>query len=129
MSQAPVSKTILLVDDHEANRRGFAMMFTNAGYHVLQAADGEEGVRTAREQQPDAIVMDLGMPGMDGVEATRALRAAPATASIPIVALTGQALVRSWPELRAAGFDGYLTKPCEPHKVRAEVERLIMKRV
>ena len=113
------------MDDHEGNRQGFAAVFSRAGYHVLQAADGADGVRAAREHQPDAILMDIGMPGMDGVEAAKALKDDPATASIPIVALTGQALSRSWPELRQAGFAGYLTKPCEPDRVRTEVERHI----
>lgn len=120
-----MTKTILLVDDHEGNRHGFAAVFSRAGYHVLQAADGAAGVHTAQEHHPDAILMDIGMPGMDGVQAAKVLKADPATASIPIIALTGQALIRSWPELRQAGFAGYLTKPCEPDRIRAEVERHI----
>ena len=120
-----MAKTILLVDDHEGNRQGFAAVFSRAGYHVLQAADGQEGVRAAREHNPDAILMDIGMPGMNGVEAAEALKGDPATANIPIIALTGQALIRSWPELRQAGFSSYLTKPCEPGRVRAEVEKHI----
>ena len=119
-----MSKTILLVDDHDANRVGFAAVFRRAGYQVMEATNGEEGVRAAREHHPDVILMDVGMPVMDGIEATRALKSDPATAEIPVVGLTGQALTRTWEELRDAGFTSYLTKPCDPARVRAEVARV-----
>ncbi len=115
------------MDDHEGNRQGFAAVFSRAGFQVLQAADGAEAVRAAREHRPDAILMDIGMPGMDGVQAAQAIKSDSATAPIPIIALTGQSLIRSWSELRQAGFASYLTKPCEPSRVRAEVEKHMVK--
>ena len=102
---------ILVVEDDPANQELVSPFLRREGHMVLQAMDGAAGVRTAVERNPDLIFMDLDLPGMDGWEATRRIRANPETAHIPIVALTAH--MRSEDVLKAleAGIDGYETKP------------------
>jgi len=99
-------------------------VLTREGYETLEADDGRSALALARRDRPDLIVMDLGMPGMDGWEAARRLKADPQTADIPIIALT------AWDEERAreAGCDGYLSKPCRPKTIREAVVRFLADR-
>jgi len=120
-----VSRTILLVEDHEDNRIVYRTMLEHFGYTVLLAGDGAEGVRLAREQHPDLILMDVSIPVMDGWEATRTLKADPATARIPIIALTAHALAADRQRADEVGCDGYLAKPVEPRRVLEEVRRFL----
>ena len=117
--------TILLAEDHEDNRIALLTVLEHGGYHALAARNGQEAVELATEHLPDLVVMDLAMPVMDGREAMRRLKADPRTAGIPIVVLTAMALSIDRAKLEAEGFDGFLTKPCMPPYLLAEVRRLV----
>ena len=114
---------ILLVEDNEDNRLVYRTILDHFGFEVLEAADGEEGIRRARADDPDLILMDVSIPKIDGWEATRQLKADPQTASIPIIALTAHALASDREKAREAGCDGYLAKPVEPRRVVEEVKK------
>ena len=105
---------VLVVEDYEDARAMVEMILEDAGYHVLLAADGEEGVALARRHHPDAILIDIFMPGLDGIEATRQLKADPSTAELPVIAYTAKpASVRDGEDLFAA----VCTKPCPPDRL------------
>lgn len=102
---------VLVVEDYDDARTMVEMILQDAGYRVLLAADGFEGVTMARQHRPDAILMDIFMPGLDGIEATRRIKADPDTAAVPIIAYTAKpASVREGEELFAA----VCAKPCDP---------------
>src|SRR5689334_11705884 len=102
---------VLVVEDYDDARMMVEMILADAGYRVLLAADGLEGVTMARQHHPDAILMDIFMPGLDGIEATRQIKADPATAAVPVIAYTAKpASVREGEELFAA----VCAKPCDP---------------
>lgn len=119
---------ILLVEDNEDNRLVYRTILDHFGYTVLEAADGEEGIRRARADGPDLILMDVSIPKIDGWEATRQLKADPSTASIPIIALTAHALATDRAKAQEAGCDGYLAKPVEPRRVVEEVQKHLQRR-
>ena len=119
---------ILVVEDDPDNRRIVVKVLAVDGYTTLEAADGESAVALARREHPDAILMDLAMPGVDGWEAARRLKADPATADIPIVALTAFPLRGDEDRAREAGCDAYLSKPCRPQAIRDIVGRLLQRR-
>jgi two-component system, cell cycle response regulator DivK len=123
-----MTATILLVEDNEDNQAIYSIILAHVGYSVLQAWDGERGVRMAREHAPDLILMDLTMPVVDGLEATRMLKADPATAGIPIIALTACAAPADQMAAEEAGCVSFLSKPVEPAKVAAEVGRVLAAR-
>jgi two-component system cell cycle response regulator DivK len=102
---------ILIVDDNALNRKLAALLLESAGHAVLQAADAERGIDLARRCTPALVLMDVGLPGMSGLEATAVLKRDPATASIPIHALTACAMPGDEQRVRAAGCDGYVPKP------------------
>lgn len=120
-----MKKTILLVEDNEDNRSIYRTVLEHFGYGVLEAPDGEEGVRIARESVPDLILMDISIPLLDGWEATKLLKAEDGTSGIPIIALTAHALATDRTKAKEVGCDGYLAKPVEPRKVLEEVQRLV----
>ncbi len=119
-----LARTILVVDDDADARRIARTWLEGAGRRVLEAADGRECVRVAHDEHPDAILLDLVLPDVDGWEAARALRSDPATAGIPILGLTGLA----FPVLRKraveAGCDLVLTKPVSPTRLLQEIDSL-----
>jgi len=117
--------TILLVEDNEDNRAVYTTILRYYGYHVVEAPNAEEGLELARALQPGLILMDVGLPGMDGWEATRRLKSDPRTRSIPVVALTAHAMAEHRAQSYAAGCDGYLAKPIEPRDVLEEVRRYL----
>lgn len=119
---------ILLVEDNEDNRLVYRTILDHFGFVVLEAADGEEGIRRARADGPDLILMDVSIPKIDGWEATRQLKADPSTSSIPIIALTAHALATDRAKAQEAGCDGYLAKPVEPRKVVEEVQKHLDRR-
>jgi len=119
------SKTVLIVDDDPDSRNICVLFLQHHGYRVLEATDGEEGLRCAREERPDLVLMDVTLPRIDGWTATEQLKGAPETASIPVVILTGHALERDRERARASGGDAYLPKPCPPRRILEEVQRLI----
>jgi CheY-like chemotaxis protein len=123
MADAP--KTVLLVEDNEDNRTVYRTILEHFGYRVVEARNGEDGIRGARRDHPDLILMDISIPIIDGWEATKILKADPATAQIPIIALTAHALATDRAKATEVGCDGYLAKPCEPRRVVQEVQRFI----
>lgn len=102
---------ILVIEDNPANMKLAVLLLNNSGYEILQAEDAEEGIRLARAQLPDLILMDVQLPGMDGLEATRQLKADVATRHIKILALTAFAMTGDREKIEAAGCDGYISKP------------------
>jgi two-component system cell cycle response regulator DivK len=106
-----MSKRILVVEDQEDNRQILRDLLTNAGYEIIQAENGREALTAAATQQPDLILMDIQLPGMDGLEATMMLKRADATRAIPVIALTALAMKGDEERIRAAGCDGYIAKP------------------
>jgi two-component system cell cycle response regulator DivK len=103
--------TILIVEDNSTNMRLSVFLLESAGYIVLSAADAEAGLTLARTRQPDLIVMDIQLPGIDGLEATRLLKRDDATRNIPVLALTALAMKGDEARILAAGCDGYVAKP------------------
>jgi len=104
-------KTVLVVEDNEINMKLVRFVLTEAGYNVLAAGTAEEGLRLAREHRPPLILLDIHLPGMDGLTAAQHLRADPATRGIKLLALTASAMKGDRERIIASGFDGYLGKP------------------
>ena len=103
--------TILVVEDTPANMTLAVFLLQSAGHSVLSATDAESGLTLARDEQPSLILMDIQLPGMDGLEATLLLKRAAATRAIPVIALTALAMKGDEERIRAAGCDGYIAKP------------------
>ena len=116
---------ILVVDDYQDAREMYAEYLQYSGFRVAEARNGNEAVTQARALKPDLILMDLSLPGMDGWEATRVLKADEETKHIPIVALTGHALAGASEGARKAGCDSFVTKPCLPDDLVVEVRRML----
>ena len=116
---------ILVVDDYQDAREMYAEYLQYSGFRVAEARNGNEAVAQARSLKPDLILMDLSLPGMDGWEATRVLKADEETRHIPIVALTGHALAGASEGARKAGCDSFVTKPCLPDDFVVEVKRML----
>ena len=120
-----MSKKILVVEDTEDNRQILRDLLGMAGYDMVEANDGAEGVAKATEHKPDLILMDIQMPVMDGYEATRRIKANPDLKSIPIVAVTSYALSGDEEKTRAAGCDAYIAKPYSPRQMLAKVREIL----
>jgi CheY-like chemotaxis protein len=116
---------VLVVDDSEDSREVYVHYLQLSGFRVEMASDGVEAVEKSASLKPDVIVMDLAMPRLDGWEATRRIKAAPATSRIPVIALTGNADSESKRRTQEAGCSGYLTKPCLPDVLVSEIRRLL----
>jgi two-component system cell cycle response regulator DivK len=102
---------ILLVEDNDNNRLLIRDVLQASGYLVAEAETAEDGLRMAAEQRPALILMDIQLPGMNGIEALQRLRADPATRAIPVIAVTASAMTQDRHQIMAAGFDGYQSKP------------------
>lgn len=113
---------ILVIEDNAANMKLAVFLLENGGYEVLQASDAEEGIRLARAAHPELILMDVHLPGMDGLAATRLLKGDAATRDIRIVALTALAMPGDREKTEVAGCDGYLSKPLHYRELLALVE-------
>jgi two-component system cell cycle response regulator DivK len=120
-----MSKKILIVEDTEDNRQILRDLLGMVGYTLVEAHDGAQGVAMAAEHRPDLILMDIQMPVMDGYEATRRIKAEPALASIPVIAVTSYALSGDEAKTRAAGCDGYIAKPYSPRQMLAKVREIL----
>ena len=118
---------ILLVEDSEMSRDMLARRLARRGYEVVIAVDGGQGVTLAQTEAPDLILMDMNLPVLDGSEATRQLRAVPATRSIPIIALTAHAMSGDREKALEAGCDDYDTKPIELERLLGKIEVLLKK--
>ena len=116
---------ILLVEDNEMNRDMLARRLGRRGHEVVVAVDGAEGLALARREAPALILMDMSLPGLDGWEATRRLKAAPETGGIPIIALTAHAMAGDQEKALAAGCDDYDTKPVELPNLLAKIDALL----
>lgn len=116
---------ILVVDDYEDAREMYAEYLRFCGFRVAEARNGNEALTQAFTLMPDLILMDLSLPGMDGWEATRQLKADERTRNIPVVALTGHALAGASEGARRAGCDSFVTKPCLPDDLVVEVRRML----
>ena len=119
------NKKILVVEDTEDNRQILRDLLGMAGYDMIEANDGAEGVSQAAAHKPDLILMDIQMPVMDGYEATRRIKANPELKSIPIVAVTSYALSGDEEKTRAAGCDAYIAKPYSPRQMLAKVREIL----
>jgi CheY-like chemotaxis protein len=116
---------LLLVEDNEMNRDMLSRRLQRRGYEVAVAVDGEQGIAAAHTEAPDLILMDMSLPVLDGWEATRRLKADPATRSIPIIALTAHAMVEDREKALGAGCDAYDTKPIELPRLLEKIDALL----
>ena len=118
-------KKILLIEDNELNRDMLSRRLQKRGYQVVTAVDGETGIAMAQAEAPALILMDVSLPGIDGLEATRRLKAAPETRRIPIVALTAHTNLSDRDNALAAGCDDFDTKPIELPRLLEKIESLL----
>ena len=114
-------KRILVIEDHEENRRLLRDLLTSFGYELIEAVTGEEGLTAAEAERPDLILMDIQLPGMDGYETTRRIKAKQALNHIPVVAVTSYALSGDDVKAFAAGCDAYVTKPFDPAELLEKI--------
>ena len=117
------ARRVLVVEDQVDNRRIVRDLLTSAGYEVVEAPTGEEGVAAALACQPDLILMDVQLPGIDGLEATRRIKAEPALRTIPLIIVTSYALSGDDVRAREAGADDYVSKPFSPRALLAKLRQ------
>jgi len=118
-------KSILVVEDNPVNMKLVRVLLSRSDWQVFEAVDAEKGIDLAREHHPDLILMDVQLPGMDGLSATRALKEDPELKGIPVVALTADAMPGDEEKARQAGCAGYLTKPIETRSFLADIARFV----
>jgi two-component system, cell cycle response regulator DivK len=116
---------ILIIEDNEKNRRLIRDVLRVKGYNTIDTETSEEGLKLALERSPALILMDILLPGMDGITALKQLKADPRTKSIPIIAITASAMTNNRTSMLAEGFDGYQTKPISLKDFLGEVERVL----
>jgi two-component system cell cycle response regulator DivK len=119
---------ILVVEDNPANMKLASLLLLRAGHTMLGAVDAEAGLILARADHPDLILMDIQLPGMDGLAATILLKQDPTTAAIPVIALTAMAMKDDEEKARAAGCDGYIAKPLRIRELYAAIDTLLASR-
>ncbi len=119
--------TVLIVEDNAANMKLAKFLLQSAGHSVLSATDAEAGLTLARNEQPDLILIDIQLPGMDGLEATALLKRDDATRAIPVIALTALAMKGDEERIRAAGCDGYIAKPLAYREFLATISAQLVK--
>jgi two-component system cell cycle response regulator DivK len=122
------AETILLVEDNEKNRKLAHDVLAHQGYRVVDAATAEEALALARTERPALVLMDIHLPGMDGIEALRRLREDPATSAIPVMAVTASAMTHDRAKIMAAGFDSYQSKPISVRPFLTAVRELLDRR-
>jgi two-component system, cell cycle response regulator DivK len=120
-----MSQRILVVEDHEDNRQILRDLLTSANFEVIEAVDGEAGLAAAATHRPDLILIDIQLPGIDGYEASRRLKADTRLHAIPIIAVTSYALAGEADTARAAGCDAYIPKPYSPRQLLAKVREYL----
>ena len=119
---------ILIIEDNAANMKLAVLLLENAGHTSLCATDAETGLTLAREHRPDLILMDIQLPGMDGLAATVLLKKDPATAAIPVLALTAMAMKEDREKTRLAGCDAYIAKPLRYLELYEKINALLAER-
>jgi two-component system, cell cycle response regulator DivK len=120
-----MTKRILVVEDQEDNRRIIRDLLMSAGYELIEAVDGEAGVRLAETERPDLILMDIQLPVLDGYEATRRIKQNPELRHIPIIVVTSYALSGDDAKAVAAGSDAYVAKPFSPRQLLATIRKFL----
>jgi len=120
-----MSKRILVIEDQEDNRQIVRDLVTASGYELIEATTGEEGLEVAARERPDLILMDIQLPGIDGYEVTRRIKANPKLSKIPIIAVTSYALSGDDKKAFAAGCDSYVTKPYSPRLLLAKIREYL----
>ncbi|HEY4858170.1 MAG TPA: response regulator [Xanthobacteraceae bacterium] len=120
-----MSRCILVVEDQEDNRQIVRDLLTATDYEVMEAENGEEAIAAVAKQRPDLILMDIQLPVMDGYEATRRIKADPALAAIPVIAVTSYALSGDEEKARAAGCDDFVPKPFSPRQLLAKIRQYL----
>jgi two-component system cell cycle response regulator DivK len=118
-------RTVLYVEDNEYNRKIVRQLLSRTSYRLLEAPDGETALALVRQDRPDLVLMDVQLPRMSGLDVTRALRAEPATAAIPIIVVTSFALSGDDQRAMAAGASGYLAKPYSPRDLLALIRKFV----
>src|SRR6266508_6163560 len=121
------NELILIIEDNEKNRKLIRDLLQVKGYQTIESETAENGLKLAEEKTPALILMDIQLPGMDGITAMKHLKAAPKTNNIPVVAITASAMTHNRQTMLAEGFDGYQTKPLSLKEFLGELERLIAK--
>ena len=116
---------ILIVEDNDKNLKLVRDVLQVKGYQTIESGTAEDGIRLARERRPDLVLMDIELPGMNGVDALKVLRADPATAGIPVAAVTASVMPGDRSKIMAAGFDEYIGKPIDLKGFLASVARLV----
>jgi two-component system, cell cycle response regulator DivK len=114
---------VLVIEDNEKNRYLISFILKGAGYESVEAITGEEGVEMAESVHPDMVLMDIQLPGIDGYEATRRIRASSADKDLPIIALTSYAMTGDRERALAAGCTGYIEKPLNPDTIIDEIQK------
>jgi len=122
VSEGRGGRTVLLVEDNEAIRNAFTILLEESGYRTLSAASGRAAIDTAERELPGLVILDLGLPDMNGLDVARHLRGNAATREMPILALTGRALEVDQEACMAAGCTGYLTKPIDTEQLLGVIE-------
>lgn len=118
-------RTVLVIEDNKDNLKIVTYALQRAGYKVLAAETGEEGFRQAVAERPAFILMDINLPGMDGIETTKRIRASEADGSIPIIAITSYAMTGDRERFLAAGCNGYIEKPIDPLTIIEQIHKII----
>ena len=119
------NELILVVEDNEKNRKLVRDVLTFTGYRLAEAETGEDGVRLARELRPDLILMDIQLPGINGIAALAQIREDPALRHIPVIAVTASAMTQDRQKIMASGFDGYQSKPINVKEFLAAVRAML----
>ena len=119
------NELILIIEDNEKNRKLCRDVMQVKGYQTIESETAEEGLELARSQAPALVLMDIQLPGMDGITAMKQLKADPLTADIPIIAITASAMTHNRTTMLAEGFDGYQTKPISLKDFLGEIERVL----
>ena len=122
------NELILIVEDNDKNLKLVRDVLQHKGYQTIEAGTGEDAVRLARARMPDLVLMDIQLPGMDGITALGELRADPATRAIPVIAVTASAMTQDRKKIIAAGFDGYQSKPIQVKELMDVVRQMLDRR-
>ncbi len=120
-----MTRRILIVEDQEDNRAILRDLLSSAGYELIEATNGQEGVELAQQKRPDLILMDINLPVIDGYEATRRIKGDAALIATPVIAVTSYALSGDQAKARRAGCDGYVTKPFSPRQLLAKLREYL----